>query len=168
MKKLFAIMLTLVAIFAVSSSLYGDDELEFEADLNAANVVSLTACASPAEGDGEFDYNPVTKLISYEIEFEDLLSPDTAAHLHAPAPPGVNAPALFTIAGAGPAPSPGPSPLGSPYEGTVGPLTVAQETDLLAGLFYFQIHTAVCGPGELRGQLLSELDEDSDENSDDD
>ena len=126
---------------------------EFEADLSGANVVP--ACTSPAEGEGEFNYNPVTKLLSYEIEFEDLLAPDLAAHIHLPALPGANGPPVITIAGGGP-PPPGPSPLGSPYIGTVGPLTPAQEAALLAGLSYFQIHTAACPPGELRGQLLPE------------
>ena len=134
-----------------------DDGLEFEADLSAANVVGF-ACPSPAEGEGEFSYNSVTKMLSYEIEFEDLLGADVAAHFHLPAPPGANAPPVITIAGAGPPPSGplAPSSLGSPYVGTVGPLTAGQEAALLAGLVYVQIHTPACGPGELRGQVLPE------------
>ena len=92
MKKLFAVILTLFATVAVSSNLYGHDGLEFEADLSGANVVP--ACTSPAEGEGEFNYNPATKLLSYEIEFEDLLAPDLAAHIHLPALPGAILPPM--------------------------------------------------------------------------
>ena len=93
-------------------------------------------------------------MLTYEIEFEDLSGPGTAAHLHGPATPGVGDPAVIPIAGAPGPPPPGHSPLGIPYVGTVGPLTLGQEADLLAGLVYVRIHTGFCPPGELRGQLM--------------
>ena len=142
---------------------------EFEAELSGSNEVP--PINSPAEGEGEFTYNPVTMMLSYDIEFEDLLAADLAAHFHAPAPPGANAPAVITIAGAPGPPPPGPSSPGSPYVGTVGPLTAAQQADLLAGLMYVNIHTGPLPPGspsgEIRGQLLSDDNDDDDDDDDD-
>ena len=49
-----------------------------------------------------------------------------------------------------------PGPWASPEIGTNIALDGAQETDLLAGNWYVNIHTAQFGGGEIRGQVTAE------------
>ena len=66
-----------------------------------------------------------------------------AAHFHGPAAAGANAPPVVPV----PA-----TALASPIKGDAT-LTDAQAADLAAGKWYFNIHTAAHGPGEIRGQV---------------
>ena len=97
---------------------------------------------TPATGFGCYSYDPNTLMLSYDISFGGLLGPETAAHFHGPAPPGLNAGVIF------------PLPPGSPKIGMVGPLTAIQLADLSNGLWYVNIHTTLFPGGEIRGQLL--------------
>lgn len=126
--------------------------IHFTAHLSGSSEVP------PNDGDGkgvgQFKFDLTTKMLSFKIKFKGLTGPEGAAHFHLPAPPGVNAPPVITIAGAGPPPAAATS-LGSPYIGEVGPLTPAQESALLTGLVYVNIHTAAFPGGEIRGQVIS-------------
>jgi hypothetical protein len=95
---------------------------------------------SPATGSGSFTLD-AAKMLHFNIVFSGLLAPETASHIHGPAPRGVNAGVIF------------PLPLGSPKVGTVGPLTPVQEVDLNAGLLYVNIHSQLFPGGEIRGQI---------------
>ena len=97
---------------------------------------------SPASGMGILDLDQATNSITYHIEFAGLLAPQTAAHFHV-APPGVNGPVII------------PLPLGSPIDGA-NILTDNQESDLLAGLLYVNIHSQSFPGGEIRGQVIPE------------
>ena len=103
--------------------------------------------ASPGRGTIVGTYNDVTNTISYTIIFSGLVSPTTAAHFHAPAPPGVNAPVIIGYAG---------FPVGVPsgmYSNT-HVITDGQETQLFAGLWYSNIHTSLFPGGEIRTQII--------------
>jgi hypothetical protein len=65
------------------------------------------------------------------------------AHFHGPAPAGKNAGVVIPIP---------MDKLASPIEGQAT-LTAAQESDLLAGNWYFNVHTAKNPGGEIRGQV---------------
>ena len=119
------------------------------------DVAQATTCAvSSAQGTTTATLDDVTGVFSYTVSFgnnapdfnDGLLNGDaaeTAAHFHGPAAPGFTAPPIVTI------------PLGSPVSGTAPlPLTAPQITDVLAGLWYVNIHSLACGSGEIRGQLL--------------
>ncbi len=85
-----------------------------------------------------------TGQLCFSITFTpDLLtSPETAAHFHSPAKPGVNADIVV------------PLPLGSPKNGCApDPLTPEQIADLNAGLWYVNVHTETNPGGEIRGQV---------------
>jgi hypothetical protein len=103
--------------------------------------------ASPATGTIIGSYNHATNIISYSIIFAGLTAPTTAAHFHGPAPMGVSA--GVTIAHAG-------FPLGvtSGFYTASNVLNNVQETQLLAGLWYSNIHTSALPGGEIRAQIL--------------
>src|SRR3990172_6120098 len=65
----------------------------------------------------------------------------TLTHFHGPAMPGVDAGIQVTI-----------GDLVTPSTGSAM-ITEAQESDLLAGLYYINYHTNACPGGEIRGQV---------------
>jgi glucose/arabinose dehydrogenase len=73
--------------------------------------------------------------------FSGLEGSETAAHFHGPAPQCENAGVQITV------------PLGSPKVGSAT-LTAQQMADLLAGLWYLNVHTDLHPGGEIRGQVM--------------
>jgi hypothetical protein len=99
-------------------------------------------------GSGVVDaaFDGASNQLVYGITWVGLTGNATAMHFHAPGAPGVGgAPPIVTVANFPAAAS-----------GTAGGsaiLTGPQESDLLGGLVYFNIHTALNAPGEIRGQV---------------
>lgn len=116
-----------------------------------ANVAQLTASMTgaqevppntrPGTGMAEVSYNRDTGVLSYKVSYSGLSGPVTGAHIHGPAGPGANAGIVVPF-------NAGPSPITG--EAKINP---AQAGDLLAGLWYVNLHTAAHPPGEIRGQL---------------
>lgn len=105
--------------------------------------------ASPGTGVITGVYNSANNNIFYHIVFSGLLSPTVAAHFHAPALPGVNAAVVyantdFPI-----------SVMEGNYFGT-HTITDLQETQLLDGLWYSNIHSVQFPGGEIRTQIALE------------
>ena len=91
-------------------------------------------------------YNDVTKQLSVTINFSSLTGTTSAGHYHGPALPGANAGVKIAFSNL---------PLGV-TSGSFSPvhtLTTPQEAELLAGLWYINIHTSFRPGGEIRGQL---------------
>lgn len=95
----------------------------------------------------------------------------TAAHIHAPAPPGTNAGVVWGFFGTpnnDSAPSdlvvtPFATGVGGTFfsvwneaEGNAGTTLTAQLPNLLGGLAYINFHTTQFGGGEIRGQIVPE------------
>ncbi len=93
-----------------------------------------------ATGQGLYILNDVLGVLEFEITFQNLSSPENAAHFHGPAPAGASAGVLFNL------------PAGSPKLGT-WPVNATQIGHLLNGLVYANIHTNLWPGGEIRGQL---------------
>jgi hypothetical protein len=96
-------------------------------------------------------YDSETRLLTWSIEYAGLsglgaglVGYATAAHFHGPAEPGEVAAPVLPIVN---------ERLTSPIQGTAT-LTEDQAADLMAGLWYFNIHTAVHPDGEIRGQVM--------------
>jgi len=100
--------------------------------------------ASPAYGYATLTLD-AAKILHVSMEFYDLVAPQTAAHIHGPATPGVNAPVIFPFA------------LGSPTVANFGPLTATQEANLNAGLLYCNVHSQTFPGGEIRGQIIRDV-----------
>lgn len=90
-------------------------------------------------------YDDVTGELSWDISWSGLTSAATAMHFHGAAPAGVNASVQVNIGVI--------SGLVSPSVGSTI-ITPAQGADLLAELWYINIHTPQFPGGEIRGQVL--------------
>jgi hypothetical protein len=120
-----------------------------------AAILNLTAnldgnqagTGSPGTGFASMDYDPDTNKLNWNIGFTGLSGIPTVAHFHGPAAPGTNAGIQVTIATGSVT-----NPLTSPLIGMAN-ITDAQESQLLAGLWYINIHTNQFPAGEIRGQV---------------
>ncbi len=111
-----------------------------KADLTAG--AQVPPVYSPATGTFAGSLNTTTHVLTYTVTYSGLTGPASAAHFHGPAAAGANAGVAVAIK----------APLASPIKGHAT-LTTAQEKDLLAGLYYVNIHTAANKAGEIRGQV---------------
>ena len=133
MRFVFALSIVLVAFLAAPSVAATD----FVATIDGAQ----SGTPSTGTGSGTFVLRD-DDVFEYEIVFDGLVAPESVAHVHGPALPGVNAGVVFGL------------PLGSPKIGNFGPLTAQQKADLLAGLWYVNIHSTLYTAGEIRGQII--------------
>lgn len=165
-------MKTTLLLSALGLSAMGPLQAEIlEFDLSPAGTspaVGLSPAneVPPATGTGSGNevftgilYNTDTNLLSFALGygsfagFTDLTGVATAAHIHGPAPVTGTAPPVhdfFTAAQHIPAPVP---TAGGLIIGNAT-LSAANETSLLAGLLYINIHTAANANGEIRAQLV--------------
>jgi hypothetical protein len=103
----------------------------------------VPAKEGPGHGKLTATFDTDTDMLTYHVVYSDLTGPAVAAHFHGPASTSTTAgPQVFA-----------PKPVGNPIDGTAT-LTAAQAADLLAGKYYFNIHTAANPGGEVRGQVL--------------
>ncbi|MDN0073672.1 CHRD domain-containing protein [Crenobacter sp. SG2303] len=137
--KLFR--LAAVACLLLSSSLVLAETVMFRAMLNVASEVPPKTGNGTGYLEASFDTN--AKLLKYQINYGGLSGPAIAAHFHGPAPAGSNAGVQVPIQA---------SALASPIKGQAV-LTDDQARDLMAGNWYFNVHTAQNPGGEIRGQL---------------
>jgi hypothetical protein len=91
-------------------------------------------------------YDNATNTLSFSVTFNGMTGTTTAAHFHGPAAPGVNAGVQIPLVGF-------PAPVTSGTYSNSYVLTPLQESQLLSGLWYLNIHTTVWPGGEIRGQL---------------
>ena len=110
------------------------------ASLSGASEVP--AVMGPATGSVDASLNSATNLLTWTVTYSGLSGPATAGHFHGPALAGENAGVLVPLSGS----------LASPIVGSAT-LTPAQATDLMAGRWYLNLHTAAYPGGEIRGQL---------------
>ena len=110
-------------------------------DCAQANAGAGT-CAGGGTGTGvgSMTFDTVTNDLNWNVSHSGLSAEVTAAHFHGPALPNQNAGVQVSVGVLNPA-------IGS----TV--LTPTQAADLLAGLWYINIHSASFPAGEIRGQV---------------
>ena len=132
--------LALVSIFLVgqaNATLYvlsGDMDV-FQALTNPDNIGNGTGTIA-----GEYD--DATNSLNYTITWMDLTSEVINMHFHV-AEVGVSGPVDLDI----------PAPWSSPQVGSAT-LTDTQETNLLSGNWYVNVHTLDFPGGEIRGQVI--------------
>lgn len=115
------------------------EPMTFQAPMSAAYEVPPNA--SRGVGGVSAIVYPSTRAMTFTAQYKDLTGPVTAAHFHGPAAAGANAPVVVPT-----------TVSASPMRGGAT-LTEAQLADLIAGKWYYNIHTAANPGGEIRGQL---------------
>jgi hypothetical protein len=116
------------------------DTLNLKASLKASEEVPPNASA--ATGALSATYDTASKKLDYSVNYSGLTGNATMAHFHGPAEPGKNAPVIVPVQGS----------VASPIKGSAT-LTDAQAADLMAGKWYFNVHTEANKGGEIRGQV---------------
>jgi hypothetical protein len=133
---------TLLATLAVGILFAGPAFAEkFKATLDGKSETPPNTSAGT--GTADIDWDAATKKLSWKLTYSGLSGPATAAHFHGPAEPGKNAGVAVAI----------PNATSSPVEGSAT-LTDAQASDLAAGKYYVNVHTAANPGGEIRGQVM--------------
>ncbi|MFL9989008.1 CHRD domain-containing protein [Paraburkholderia sediminicola] len=118
------------------------DIVSFSTDLNASSEVPPTDSSATGHFAAAFDTS--THQLHYDAAYADLTGAATMAHIHGPASVGKNAPVVIPVP---------KDKLASPIEDTVT-LTNEQAKQLMAGNYYFNVHTAKNPGGEIRGQIV--------------
>jgi len=147
---------TSLSLIALTTFIYSCDK-DDDNNTPANDMYNISATMSPAQETGTLNgspsgsgsttgtYNATTNSLQYNVTWTGLTGPATLGHFHGPALAGATAnPVItFNLVNSGAA---------GTASGTVT-LTDAQETDLLGGRWYANIHTQTNGGGEIRGQV---------------
>ncbi|MBC8746863.1 hypothetical protein OKW43_003177 [Paraburkholderia sp. WC7.3g] len=131
-----------VVLWVLASGAAFADAVALKADLEPSSEVPPRVSHGHGTLNATFDTS--TQSLQWTVTYDGLSGPVTAAHFHGPAPVGQNAKIQVPI---------DKHALASPINGTTK-LTEQQVTDLMAGQWYFNIHTAQNPMGEIRGQVL--------------
>ena len=111
--------------------------MKFTTELTGAAEVPPTD--STATGTAEVTLNTEAKTVTWVYTHEGLSGDMTASHVHGPATATEAAgPVIDTT--------------GETMEGSA-PITDAQAAELMAGMYYVNLHTETFPDGEIRGQL---------------
>ena len=143
MKKILTIAILLAGITLTSCKKdeVVSNDVAFMAMLSGAEEVP--AVSTTATGMLEGTFNKVTKIFTYTATFSGMTP--TAWHIHKGAK-GANGGVIFALG----------TTFASPFKSATVALTAEQETDLMAGSYYINFHSAKSPSGEIRGQLLKQ------------
>ncbi|WP_158856779.1 CHRD domain-containing protein [Lunatibacter salilacus] len=150
MKNYLNSSITILAFFLlVSVILFGcekdddagnDNIVEYQ-NIQITGGEEVPSNNSTATGVFNGTYDKTTKILTYTLTFTGLTP--TNMHFHK-GEIGVSGPVVIPISSA---------PYTSPINSMTPALTTEQESDLLNGLWYVNIHSAAFPPGEIRGQV---------------
>lgn len=115
------------------------DTMKFKATLDGSQT--NPPVTTKGKGTATFTFNTTSKKLSWNVKYSGLSGPASAAHIHGPAAKGENADPVIPF-----------KKVKSPIKGSAT-LTDAQASDLEAGKYYVNIHTAANPDGEIRGQI---------------
>lgn len=142
--------LAVLGLAAACASVQRDEKApehieHYQAVLGGAQEVPAVATA--ATGRAELDYHPRSNMLHWRVSASGLSGKATAGHIHGPAGPDQNAPAIVPLNVAAVAAITGQLRI-----------TPEQATQLNSGQWYVNIHSAAHPDGEIRGQLRSRPD----------
>jgi hypothetical protein len=144
----FMVAFMIVVVFgSACTPATSSDEVKYEVQLRSENNVP-TPLTNEGTGTLNATYNKSTKVLNYTLTWNLTRGNATAAHFHGPAPATANAGIrvpIFTTAQTG-------------NTGTftaTATLTADQETELLAGNWYCNLHSNQFPAGAMRGQMIA-------------
>jgi hypothetical protein len=111
---------------------------------NLSTSQEVPPVSGGGNGKADFTLDPASKQLSWNVTYDGLSGPATAAHIHGPAAAGANAGVVVNLA---------PNGVSNPLKGSTT-LTDAQLADLTSGKDYVNVHTANNKGGEIRGQIM--------------
>lgn len=115
---------------------------------NLSGTQEVPPVQTQATGRATFAYNAQTRVLNYTLEVSNIQNV-TGAHIHRGAA-GVNGPVAYSLLPAGGTLAPG-----APVSGQVT-VSAADETLLLNGGMYVNVHTTQNPGGEIRGQIVTQ------------
>ena len=139
MMRTFAVLATFLLSFAGTAA--SATLIDLTATIDGAQANAGAGTGATGTGSGAMTLDTDTNLLNWNISWSGLTGAVTAIHFHGPALPNQNAGVQIALSNVSPAIS-------------NAVLTDQQETDLLAGLWYINIHTAAFPGGEIRGQVV--------------
>lgn len=125
-----------------SSTAVADTTETYKATLNGGS--ETPGNTSMATGTATFTYNTVTYILSGTVTFSGVTP--TGAHIHKGAL-GVAGGVIFSL---------GSAPFTSPISYTSVALDATQRADLMANMYYINLHSTTLPGGEIRGQLVKQ------------
>lgn len=158
MKKVSVVILSIVALFMISSSVYSDGNSGFTADLSGAQEVPPVVTATTGKAD--FQVNEDGTEIDFELKIENAVNilGVAGAHIHC-APAGENGPVVVFLAGAVPGGFDGEVEL----EATISEANIVNTAcgatlaeliqSMRDGNTYVNAHSPAHPGGEIRGQI---------------
>lgn len=112
----------------------------FNAVLSGFNEIPANVSSGTANFEGTYDKS--TKILTFKVTYSGLTP--TLWHFHKGDKTTANGGVVYSL---------GPNPK-TPFENKTVALSALQETDLLNGNWYVNIHSALYPNGELRAQLV--------------
>ena len=134
-----AAALSLVALLVAAGAARADI-VHFAATLTGKDEVPANTTAGTGQVTAELE--TTERALAYRATYQGLTGPATMAHFHGPAAAGANAPPVVVVG----------DNAKLPIGGSVR-LTEQEMEDLIAGKWYFNVHTAANPGGEIRGQV---------------
>jgi hypothetical protein len=114
--------------------------------LSASNEVPVNN--STASGTADVKYDKSSHMLTYTVNYAGLTDKPTMAHIHGPAPKGVNAGVKKDLTGVLVKEQKGSFTDSVKIDGSA-----IKEDSLLSGFYYINIHTPKNPGGEIRGQI---------------
>ena len=145
------ILFSSLLLFSTSCDKDDDDDVpktEYTISGTASGAQEVPAVTTPGTGTVSGTYNSSTNVLNYNISWANVKAVPTMMHFHGPAMPGENAPPIITI-------TPFTQAVTGTASGTAN-LTEAQEADMLAGKWYYNLHTSMHTGGEIRAQVAAQ------------
>jgi hypothetical protein len=146
MKRLLSVLVLSIALTGLISCDDDDDDIVdpnvvFKATLDGAQEAPNPVTTTES-GTATLTFNTITKV--FTINVQHTIASPTNGHIHKGAI-GTGGGVIFPFA-----------TFTSPINYTSPALDAAQEADLMANLYYVNIHTAANPGGEIRGQLIKQ------------
>ena len=142
--RCYTALLVLGALMATPASA---SLINFSATLDCAQAnAGAGSCDAGGSGSGTASLvlDDTTNILSWDASWSGLSGSAFAAHLHGPAGPDANASVQVNL-----------SPAGDSSIGNAN-ISLLQSADLLAGLWYLNVHSTAFPGGEIRGQVQRE------------
>ena len=149
-KTLLPIVLAGVLLIATVSCDKDDDKPlsnKYNITGSANGAQEVPAVTTSGTGTITAVYDADNNKLDYTINWTGLSGNVNNMHFHGPADPTISAGVQIGITG-------WPAAMAGSVTGTAT-LDATQETDLLAGKWYYNIHTTFKGSGEIRGNLTA-------------